>query len=98
MAFALYSARERPREQCRRMKTMVLGFMRGRNSLSDRTAGCKSADSRTPIARSWRLHTAESEVIGPGIDLALAARAHDVAGAILLVAEEGTAFVDALFL
>ncbi len=45
-----------------------------------------------------RLHAAESEMISSRIDLALAARAHDVTGAILLVAEEGTAFVDALFL
>ena len=37
-------------------------------------------------------------MIASRIDLALAARPHDVAGAILIVAEKGTAFVDALFL
>ena len=46
---------------------------------------------------SWRLHTAKSEMIGSGIDLAFATRPYDVAGAILLVAKEGTAFMNALF-
>ena len=57
---------------------------------------CCSFGSR--FSRSWRLHASESEVVRARIDLALAARAHCGAGAILSVAEEGTAFVDALFL
>ena len=37
-------------------------------------------------------------MVGARIGLTLAACAHYVAGAILIVAEEGAAFVDALFL
>ena len=43
-------------------------------------------------------HAAESDVVGPRIDLAFAARADHVAGAILIGAKKGTAFLNALFL
>ena len=49
-----------------------------------------------PMQRSWCFHASKTEVVGPGIDLAFATRAHDVAGAILLVAEKRTPFMDAL--
>jgi hypothetical protein len=46
---------------------------------------------------SWCFHASEPEVIGPGIDLAFASCPHYIAGAILIVAEERTALVDAFF-
>jgi hypothetical protein len=50
------------------------------------------------LTRSWRQHAAESEVVCPRVDLALAARANHVTGAILIGAKKRTAFVNALFL
>ena len=44
-------------------------------------------ESGCPAGRLWRPDTAETEMVGARIYLALAARAHYVAGAILLVAE-----------
>jgi hypothetical protein len=40
------------------------------------------------MQRSGCFHASKSEVIGSGIDVTLAACAHDVADAVLLVAEE----------
>ena len=77
---------------------MALGFMRRRKVFQTGQQDANMRLRELESTRSRRLHTAKAEVVGPGIDFALAARAHDVAGAILLVAEKGTTFVDALFL
>ena len=77
---------------------MALGFMRRRKVFQTGQQDANMRLRELESTRSRRLHTAKAEVVGPGIDFALAARAHDVAGAIVLVAEKGTTFVDALFL
>jgi len=50
------------------------------------------------VAPIMALRATESEVVGPRIDLALATRAHHVAGAILVGAKKRTTFLNALFL